>query len=171
MASGVEKWQWKLYRMANQYCIYAQWGDSIAHLPAQQDFHRCIPVDFWAKIMNISLFRATQTEQSIVMVENSVSWKALLNNYHPSHTLSTASTSKCLLTKTNLVHWPSVSSNLCVFVHYVDMDFAFFRTTFPVSKILLLIFILGHFMKWDFLKLVFSPLTFTEKWNLNRYSD
>lgn len=75
--AGVEKWHRKLCRMANQYCSYAQWGDSIAHLPEQQGFHRYIPVDFWGKIMNISLFRATKTERSIVMVENSVSWKRL----------------------------------------------------------------------------------------------
>lgn len=82
--ASVEKWQWKLCRMANQYCIYAQWGDSIAHLPEQQGFHRYIPVDFWGRIMNISLFRATKTQRSIVMAENSVSWKALLNNYRLS---------------------------------------------------------------------------------------
>lgn len=70
--------------MANQYCIYAQWGDSIAHLQAQQGFHQYVPVDFRGKIMNLSLFRATKTEQSMVMEENSLSWKALLNNYRLS---------------------------------------------------------------------------------------
>lgn len=104
-AKGVEKWQGKLCRMANQYCIYAQRGDSIAHLPEQQGFHRYIPADFWGKIMNISLFRATKTERSILMVENSVSWKMLLNNYHLSTVLSeTPPASKYLLTKTHLVH-------------------------------------------------------------------
>lgn len=39
-------------------------------LPAQQDSHRYIPVDFRAKIMNGSAFTATKTEQSIVMGRN-----------------------------------------------------------------------------------------------------
>lgn len=39
-------------------------------LPAQQNFYRYIPVDFRAKIMNRSVFRATKTEQSIVMGRN-----------------------------------------------------------------------------------------------------
>lgn len=38
-------------------------------LPAQQD-RRYIPVDFRAKIMNRSVFRATKTEHSIVMERN-----------------------------------------------------------------------------------------------------
>lgn len=132
MATWVEKWQWKLCRMANQYCIYAQWGDSIAHLPAQQGFHRYVPVGFRGRIMNLSLFRATKTEQSIVMVENSVSWKALLNNYRLSDIVlsATPSDSKCLLTKTNRVHWPCLFKSL--FTLYIHFHFTFKSVQFMV---------------------------------------
>lgn len=65
--------------------------------------------------MNLSLFRATKTEQSIVMVGNAASSTVLLNNYHLSDSVfrATLSASKCLLTKTDFVHGSSVSSNPC----------------------------------------------------------
>lgn len=129
MASEVEKWQGKLCRMANRYCIYVQRGDSIAHLPEQQESHRYIPVDVWGDIMNISLFRATKTEQPIIVVENATSWKALLNNYHISTILSSATpSSSCLLTNTSLVHWPfNIMCYLQVYGNVLD----FFLTHSP----------------------------------------
>lgn len=153
--------------MANQYCIYAWWGDSIAHLPAQQGFHRYIPVDFRGKIMNLSLFRATKTEQSIVMVENSVSWKVLLNNYRLSDILLSATPSalKCLLTKQTLSIDPLSLQILVHFVHQVNMYSTFSRPTFNFSKILSLNFISSQFICWRCLQhLQKNP-------NLNRPSD
>lgn len=134
---GVEKWQWKLCRMANQYCIYAQRGDSIAHLPEQQGFHRYIPADFWGKIMNISLFRATKTERSILMGENSGSWKTLLNNYLLSDIVlsDTPPASKYLLTKTHLVHRLAVSSIPVDFVLYLNMSKEFFSLMLHLIKL------------------------------------
>lgn len=129
MASGGEKWQWKLCRMANQYCIYAWWGDSIAHLPAQQGLRRYVPVDFREKIMNLSLFRATKTEKSIVMGENWESWKALLNNYHLSDSVSsvTPSDSECLSTKQT---WFIDLLSLLVHVHFLNKVNIHFICTF-----------------------------------------
>lgn len=73
--------------MDNQYCIYVLQGNGIAHLPEQKGFRRYIPADLCGRIMNISLFKGTKTEQSIVMVEQPVSRRVLLCNYHLSDIL------------------------------------------------------------------------------------
>lgn len=78
-------------------------GEETALLPCRHNVgpHRYVPVDFRGKIMNLALFRGTKTEG--VDTYGSLE-KALLNNYHLSDCLPSATPSdlECLLTKQTL---------------------------------------------------------------------